>query len=61
MFFVSKYGKYIEIKRSNYINDIEYIKEILKVKNINLYSKNDNKNDISNHILDISKKKVEIM
>lgn len=60
MIFVSKNGKYIEINKINFYNDIEYIKQILKVKNITI---NDNvkKTNIANHILDVSKKNVEIM
>lgn len=60
MIFVSKNGKYIEINKINFYNDIEYIKQILKVKNISI---NDNvkKTNISNHILDVSKKNVETM
>tara|TARA_B100000768_G_scaffold91448_1_gene85609 strand:+ start:68 stop:250 length:183 start_codon:yes stop_codon:yes gene_type:complete len=60
MIFVSKNGKYIEINKINFYNDIEYIKQILKVKNISI---NDNvkKTNIANHILDVSKKNVEIM
>ena len=53
MIYVSKNGKYIEINRINFYNDIEYIKKLLKVKNININVK---KNNIENHILDISKK-----
>ena len=55
MIFVSKNGKYIEINKINFYNDVEYIKQILKVKNINI---NDNvkKTNIANHILDVSKK-----
>jgi hypothetical protein len=55
MIFVSKNGKYIEINRINFYNDIEYIKKLLKVKNINI-NINVKKNNIENHILDISKK-----
>lgn len=60
MIFVSKNGKYIEINKINFYNDIEYIKQILRIKNISI---NDNvkKLNISNHILDVSKKNVEIM
>ncbi len=60
MIFVSKNGKYIEINKINFNSDVEYIKQILKVKNISI---NDNvkKTNIANHILDVSKKNVEIM
>jgi hypothetical protein len=60
MIFVSKNGKYIEINKINFYNDVEYIKQILKVKNINI---NDNvkKTNIAIHILDVSKKNVEMM
>ena len=60
MIFVSKNGKYIEINKINFYNDVEYIKQILKVKNINI---NDNvkKTNIANNILDVSKKNVEMM
>ena len=60
MIFISKNGKYIEIHKKNFYNDNEYIKQILKVKNISI--KNNVKNtNIANHILDVSKKNVEIM
>ena len=58
MIFVSKNGKYIEINKINFYNDNEYIKQILKVKNININIK---KTNIANHILDVSKKNVEII
>ena len=58
MIFTNKNGKYIEINKKDFINDKEYIKQILKFKKINLNIKNTNKTD---YILDVSKKKVEIM
>ena len=60
MIFVSKNGKYIEINKINFNNDVEYIKQILKVKNITI-NDNEKKTNIANHILDVSKKNVEIM
>ena len=60
MIFYTKNGKYVEINKKNFNNDSEYIKQILKVKHINM-NMNIKKNDITNHILDVSKKKVEIM
>tara|TARA_B100001094_G_C17935599_1_gene672939 strand:- start:477 stop:653 length:177 start_codon:yes stop_codon:yes gene_type:complete len=58
MIFYTKNGKYVEINKKNFNNDSEYIKQILKVKHMNINIK---KFDITNHILDVAKKNVEIM
>ena len=58
MIFITKNGKYVEINKTSFNNDSEYIKKILEVKKININIKNF---DITNHILDVAKKKVEIM
>ena len=57
MIFITKNGKYVEINKIVFNNDTEYIKQILKVKDINIKKKK----NISNHILDVAKKKVEII
>ncbi len=59
MIFITKNGKYVEINKIVFNNDTEYIKQILKVKDININIKK--KKNISNHILDVAKKKVEII
>ena len=58
MIFITKNGKYVEINKNKFNNDSEYIKQILKVKHMNMNIK---KNDITFHILDVAKKNVEIM
>ena len=58
MIFYTKNGKYVEINKKNFNNDSEYIKQILKVKHMNINIK---KNNITFHILDVAKKNVEIM
>ena len=58
MIFINNQGKYIEINKNDFNNDIEYIKEILKVKRLKINIKN---SKIQNHILDVAKKNVEIM
>ncbi len=58
MIFVNKNGIYVEVNKNNFYNDNEYIKKILDIKNKTLNIK---KNNIENHILDLTKKKVEIM
>lgn len=58
MIFINNQGKYIEINKNDFNNDIEYIKEILKVKKLKINIKN---SKIENHILDVAKNNVEIM
>ena len=58
MIFGKKNGIYVEVNKNNFYNDNEYIKKILDIKNKTLNIK---KNNIENHILDLTKKKVEIM
>tara|TARA_A100001015_G_C14954052_1_gene697970 strand:- start:1275 stop:1451 length:177 start_codon:yes stop_codon:yes gene_type:complete len=58
MIFINKNGIYVEVNKNNFYNDNEYIKKILDIKNKTLNIK---KNNIENHILDLTKKKVEIM
>ena len=58
MIFINKNGIYVKVNKNNFYNDNEYIKKILDIKNKTLNIK---KNNIENHILDLTKKKVEIM
>ena len=39
MLFVLKPGQYIEINRSLYLNDIDYYREILKIKGFDIPAK----------------------
>jgi len=50
MLFISFDGKLIQINKQDYNNDIDYYKQVLKLKGFNIQNKH---NDLDKDILDI--------
>ncbi len=50
MLFISFDGKLIQINKQDYNNDIDYYKQVLKIKGFNIQNKH---NDLDKDILDI--------